>query len=132
MLDYETAVRLALGNLETGKVETTWRDAAASSQRDRPPVTLSIREGIIVERRQIVVHASATSIYESITRLGGKTGWLYMNWAWRLRAIVDRLMGGVGFRGGRRDPMNLRVGDALDFCAWKSWNPTACSVSVPR
>jgi hypothetical protein len=34
---------------------------------------------------------------------------------WRLRGAVDRLVGGVGFRRGRRHPTNLRVGDALDF-----------------
>jgi hypothetical protein len=28
---------------------------------------------------------------------------------------MDRLIGGVGMRRGRRDPDNLRVGDALDF-----------------
>jgi hypothetical protein len=28
---------------------------------------------------------------------------------------VDRLLGGIGFRGGRRHPTELRVGEALDF-----------------
>ena len=28
---------------------------------------------------------------------------------------MDRLAGGVGLRRGRRDPDELRVGDALDF-----------------
>jgi len=38
-----------------------------------------------------------------------------MNWAWRLRGFMDRIIGGVGMRRGRRDPDKLRVGDALDF-----------------
>jgi hypothetical protein len=49
------------------------------------------------------------------TGLGGKRGWLYMDWAWKLRGIADRMIGGVGLRRGRRDPDKLRVGDALDF-----------------
>ena len=28
---------------------------------------------------------------------------------------MDRVVGGVGFQRGRRDPSQLRVGDALDF-----------------
>ena len=38
-----------------------------------------------------------------------------MNWAWEIRGWMDRLIGGVGLRRGRRDPDDLRVGDALDF-----------------
>ncbi len=34
---------------------------------------------------------------------------------WKLRGGVDRLLGGIGFRGGRRHPTELSVGDALDF-----------------
>ena len=39
-LDYATAVRLALTNLETGHVETAWSDALASSQGDLAPRSL--------------------------------------------------------------------------------------------
>jgi hypothetical protein len=38
-----------------------------------------------------------------------------MNWAWRIRGFIDRLVGGVGLRRGRRHPSELRVGDSLDF-----------------
>ena len=54
-LDYATAVRLALANLETGHVETAWSDAVASSQGDTAPVSLTTQEGIILERRQLRV-----------------------------------------------------------------------------
>jgi hypothetical protein len=47
--------------------------------------------------------------------LGGDRGWLYMDWAWRLRGTIDRILGGVGLRRGRRHPAEVRVGDALDF-----------------
>jgi hypothetical protein len=38
-----------------------------------------------------------------------------MTWIWHLRGIMDRLVGGVGMRRGRRDTTMLRVGDAVDF-----------------
>jgi hypothetical protein len=47
--------------------------------------------------------------------IGGKTGWYYANGFWRLRGLMDKLVGGVGLRRGRRDPVRLAVGDTLDF-----------------
>ncbi|MDX1616569.1 MAG: SDR family oxidoreductase [Candidatus Promineifilaceae bacterium] len=114
-LDYQSAVSLALRHLDAGEVETSWSDALFSSQRDVKPVSLTTREGIIIERRQKLVDAPANVVYQEFARLGGQRGWLYFDWAWRLRGILDRLVGGVGFRRGRRDPEEVRVGDALDF-----------------
>lgn len=114
-LAYDEAVRLALTNLDSGRIETAWSNAAASSQGDSTPVTLSVQEGIIRERRQVNVDAPAEILYQAFVRLGGATGWLCMDWAWRLRGFLDRLVGGVGLRRGRRDPQGVRVGDALDF-----------------
>jgi uncharacterized protein YbjT (DUF2867 family) len=114
-LDYATALQLALANLETGRVETAWSDALASSQGDIAAVALSTHEGIILERRQRTVAASAPIVFSAFTRLGGNTGWLCMDWTWRVRGLIDRLLGGVGLRRGRRDPLAVRVGDAVDF-----------------
>jgi uncharacterized protein YbjT (DUF2867 family) len=114
-LDYAASVRLALANLETGQIDSAWSDAMVSSQGDTLPVLFATQEGIILERRQRIVQASPEAIYRAFTRLGGNTGWLYMNWAWRIRGFIDRLLGGVGLRRGRRHPQEVRVGDALDF-----------------
>ena len=114
-LDYDTAVRLALEKMGARDVETAWSDALTSSQGDKMPVTLISSEGMIIERRQRMVSVSADAVYRSFARLGGARGWLYMDYAWQLRGLVDRLGGGVGMRRGRRDPEDLRVGDPLDF-----------------
>ena len=34
---------------------------------------------------------------------------------WRLRGLLDVLVGGPGLRRGRRDPVGLEVGDTIDF-----------------
>jgi uncharacterized protein YbjT (DUF2867 family) len=112
---YEKAVEVALTSLHARDVESSWSDALASTLGDAQPVHLSIQEGMIVERRALEVPASTPEVYRAFTKLGGDQGWLYANWAWRLRGVIDRLVGGVGFRRGRRDPNELRVGDALDF-----------------
>jgi hypothetical protein len=76
---------------------------------------LTTQDGMIIERRQLLVAADPSEVYRTFSSLGGRRGWLYANWTWRLRGEVDRLLGGVGFRRGRRHPEELRVGDAVDF-----------------
>jgi uncharacterized protein YbjT (DUF2867 family) len=114
-LDYATAVKLALEKMGAHEVETAWSDALTSSQGDKTPVSLLSSEGMIMERRQRTVAAGGEQVYRSFARLGGERGWLYWDWTWQVRGMIDRLFGGVGMRRGRRDPEDLRVGDSLDF-----------------
>lgn len=114
-MNYNMALRRALVRVETNEVDTAWSDALVSSQGDMPPVMLTMREGMVVDRRQRVVRAPCEFVYRSFTGIGGSRGWYYFDWAWQVRGVIDWLVGGVGMRRGRRDPDDLRVGDALDF-----------------
>ena len=112
---YLTAVRIALSNLTAGHVETTWSDALVTSRGDTPPLVLGTHEGMIIEQHREMVEAPAADVYAAFASLGGERGWLYADWAWHLRGALDRLVGGVGLRRGRRHPTEVRPGDALDF-----------------
>ncbi len=112
---YEAAVRRALDKLRAETVETTWAGALSSSQEGLPPARLTTREGMIVEQREVEVHATPHDAYGAFTRLGGEFGWPALEWAWHLRGVLDRIVGGVGMRRGRRHPTELRPGDPLDF-----------------
>ncbi len=112
---YRTSVERALARLQASDVETAWSDALSTSQGDSPPATLTVREGMILERRQKPVAAPPERVFRVFSGLGGRRGWLYMNWAWALRGFLDQMLGGVGLRRGRRDPDEVRAGDALDF-----------------
>lgn len=114
-LDYHTAVGQALDSLEAGQLETSWSDALATTQGDTQPGQFTFQDGMIIERRERLVEAPAEALFSAFTRLGGENGWLYLNWTWRVRGVIDRLFGGVGFRRGRRDPQRLRPGDVVDF-----------------
>jgi uncharacterized protein YbjT (DUF2867 family) len=111
-LDYETALRYAFLRLEKGEVETTWTMALLPSHRRFSP--LSVVEGMICEERRIAVAAPAEVVFAVFMGIGGERGWLYADWLWKLRAGIDRLMGGVGQRRGRRDPQSLRQGEPLE------------------
>lgn len=114
-LGYEESVRLALDRTSQGNVETAWWGTESIfSKREMAPVMV-VREGIISETRRIGIGASSAQVFRIISSLGGRRGWLYANWAWRLRGMIDRLIGGVGMRRGRRDENALRIGDAIDF-----------------
>lgn len=114
-MDYKDAVKLALDRLEAGQIESRWSDALASSQGDGSSILLATKEGMIIERRQKSVAAPPVDIYKAFASLGGEQGWLYMDWAWQIRGYIDRVFGGVGLRRGRRNPLEVRVGEALDF-----------------
>lgn len=113
--DFATSVNRALDKLKASEVETSWADALISSQPDHVPAVLTTHEGMILEQRQLSVKSTPHAVFRAFTSLGGSSGWLYFNWAWRLRGLMDRLVGGVGMRRGRRHPTDVRVGDALDF-----------------
>ena len=122
-VDYRTAVRRALDKLEASEIETSWSDALSTTRGGQPPVILTTHQGMILEHRERRVAASPEDVYRAFTGLGGKQGWLFWNWAWRIRGFIDQLIGGVGLRRGRRDPRDLRVGDALDFWRVEATEP---------
>ncbi|MCM2269647.1 MAG: SDR family oxidoreductase [Thermoanaerobaculia bacterium] len=114
-IGYDEAVRRALSKLEHGEIESQWSDALASSRGDATAATLTQGEGRILERRERLVAAPAEALFAVFSGLGGRRGWLAYDALWRLRGALDRLLGGVGLRRGRRDPQRVRVGDAVDF-----------------
>ena len=113
--DYRTAVRRALERIREGDIESIWSDALSSSQGDLKPAFFTLEQGMFIERREQAVDAPAAAVYRAFTGLGGKRGWLAFDWAWKVRGLMDRLVGGVGMRRGRRDPNDLRMGEAIDF-----------------
>jgi hypothetical protein len=114
-MDFQTALRLALGRVANDDVETSWSDALVGTQGDIRPYTLTTTEGMMLERRQLLLNLPPGPVFRAYTGLGGDRGWLYLNWTWQLRGWMDKLIGGVGLRRGRRHPDDIRVGEALDF-----------------
>ncbi|HAE55581.1 MAG TPA: DUF2867 domain-containing protein [Acidimicrobiaceae bacterium] len=70
---------------------------------------------MFVDQRGLVADSDVDSVMAVVRSLGGSTGWLVFDWLWAVRGFVDKLLGGVGLRRGRRHPTELRVGDSVDF-----------------
>ena len=114
-IDFQTAIHLALGRINRDNVETSWSDALVTAMGDTKPYTFAVEEGMMLERRTLLLHLSADSVFRAYTGIGGARGWLYMDWAWAIRGWMDKAIGGVGIRRGRRHPDEIRAGESLDF-----------------
>ena len=120
-MGYDDAVRLALDRLESNGPATTWFDAFRVE--NLPGEFSGVNQGMFVDRRERVTTASAHDVFDVVRSLGGARGWLYADWLWELRGLMDRLVGGIGTRRGRRSPNGLRVGDAVDFWRVEAYRP---------
>jgi len=122
-LDFQTATHLALRRIMRDNVETSWSDALVTTAGDIKPYTFTVEEGLMVERRQTLLDLPPEPIFRAYTGLGGDRGWLYMDWAWAIRGWLDKLVGGVGLRRGRRNPDEIWVGESLDFWRVEALEP---------
>lgn len=116
------AIARAMLNEDREFAETRWADALSSGSH--APAWGGVRFGSrIVDSRTATVGVPAEAAFAPIQRIGGKTGWYCGNWLWQIRGLLDLLVGGVGLRRGRRDAVDLRVGDAVDFWRVESFEP---------
>ena len=117
LIDVSTAIELALTRTNENQVETRWSDATAPTapwqKAQGDPAWAG--ESMYYDRRETLADAPLEKIWESIEEIGGERGWYGADFLWFLRGLLDRLVGGVGLRRGRRDPKTLRVGESLDF-----------------
>jgi uncharacterized protein YbjT (DUF2867 family) len=114
-INFQAAVRLALGRIQRDNVETSWSDALVTVAGDIKPYTFTVEDGMYIETRQVLLDLTPEAVYRSYTGIGGERGWLYMDWAWGMRGWMDKAVGGVGLRRGRRHPDEVHTGESLDF-----------------
>ena len=89
--------------------------AGQLGRRCASPTGSRSKKGMMLERRTLVLELPATPIFRAYTGIGGARGWLFMDWAWAFRGWIDKAIGGVGIRRGRRHPDDIRAGESLDF-----------------
>jgi uncharacterized protein YbjT (DUF2867 family) len=110
------AVRLALRQTHDADVPTHWSTAVwPDASRALPTDPPWAGDSTYTDVRERPVAAAPARLWSVIEGIGGEHGWYSFPLAWSARGLLDRLVGGVGLRRGRRDPHRLRVGEALDF-----------------
>lgn len=117
LLPFDESVRLALQRIREAAVLTRWSGAAWPGAPSDPMPTDPEWSGGSVYRdeRELPVRSDPAAVWAAVEGIGGERGWYSFPMAWWLRGLLDRLVGGVGLRRGRRHPDQLVVGDAVDF-----------------
>jgi uncharacterized protein YbjT (DUF2867 family) len=111
----QESIKLALEEEKNEFRQTYW--ASAFSTRDctgNDCLNLS-HKNYKYDVRTIKVMAEPARTFACIQKIGGKNGWYYADYLWRLRGFIDLMLGGVGLRRGRRDPVDLKQGDIVDW-----------------
>jgi hypothetical protein len=117
LISSRQTIRTALDRIRQETVDTCWFDGGGAL----PPEWATCGDAdyaggtILSDAYRIVLEAAADSVWETLQQIGGRNGWYFAQPLWRLRGVMDRIVGGPGLRRGRRDPVDLRVGDGLDF-----------------
>ncbi|MEM7040101.1 MAG: DUF2867 domain-containing protein, partial [Bacteroidota bacterium] len=117
LVHYEDSVRKTLRIYTAGGSISSWKDALSSSyagpdlgRYQSVPVF-----GVLFNRQRIAITDNRQAVIDNIWSIGGRRGWYYGTWLWKIRGYMDKLAGGVGLRRGRRHDRELEPGDALDF-----------------
>ncbi|MGW2657576.1 SDR family oxidoreductase [Streptomyces sp. NPDC001478] len=113
----DKALELALQRVREARVTTRWSSASVPGVPSDPLPTDPDWAGgsLYTDVRGRAVDAPPEALWRVIEGIGGEHGWYSFPLAWAVRGWLDRLVGGVGLRRGRRDTDRLRVGDSLDF-----------------
>jgi uncharacterized protein YbjT (DUF2867 family) len=125
LLGFDAAVRLALARIQDSTVPTRWSSAAwPGAPSDPLPSDPHWAGGsVYTDDRQMHVAAAPDALWRVVEGIGGDHGWYSWRLAWSSRGAIDRLVGGVGLRRGRRDQNRLYVGEALDFWRVEALEP---------
>ena len=116
------AMREALSNEDRDFAETRWSDALSSKGRERAFGGVRFGSRIVASHRA-TIQCSPSEAFHPIQRIGGGNGWYFANWLWQIRGFMDLLAGGVGVRRGRRQPVAVATGDAIDFWRVEAYIP---------
>lgn len=129
-VSYQEAVRAALEAQKAGHLESRWEDDTELTTRPAAPLPDDpdwAGHTVYTDQRE---HEGAgvdpASVWRVIEGIGGSAGWYSTPLLWRVRGIVDRLLGGPGLRRGRRHPHSLREGDAVDWWRVERIEPGHC------
>lgn len=115
-ISYEDSVKNAIKEIEENQVISRWNDTADGVWEKNSSNEIS--QALYMDRKEAdISHIEPKKVYQSFTSIGGENGWFAFDFLWELRGFIDKMIGGVGLKRGRRSQCDLRISDCLDF--WK-------------
>ncbi len=117
LFSYTEALQMAFDKISQKNVISSWKDSISLSTMKKNFLDyVSVPEhGVFTDKRSVSFERKKEEVLENIWLIGGSRGWYFGNWMWNIRGWMDKMVGGVGLRRGRRSDTDLKAGDALDF-----------------
>ena len=117
LLSFDSAVEFALTRIRDAEVTTRWSSASTPGAPSDPLPSDPDWSGgsLYTDIRTVDTPAAPADVWRAVEGIGGEHGYYSATFLWKVRGFLDRLVGGVGLRRGRRHPDLLFVGDAVDF-----------------
>ncbi|HPM29659.1 MAG TPA: SDR family oxidoreductase [Chryseolinea sp.] len=117
LLSYQETLQIAFDRIQKKNVVSSWKDAVSNESMNKNFLSfIDVPEyGCYKDKRVVEFDRPANDVLENIWSIGGKRGWYWGDWLWQIRGLMDKVVGGVGLRRGRRSDTDLKAGDALDF-----------------
>lgn len=117
-ISYAKAVELAFDKIAQHSVVSSWKDSLVHSSNlgSLQPLVHVPEYGCFTDEQvRPITNNTVAQVWENIRSIGGERGWYFATTLWRLRGLLDKLVGGVGLRRGRTNPDTIHPGDSLDF-----------------
>ena len=92
------AIERALANEDRPIAESRWSDARAYAAGSVAPTP---GRDVFVNEQTTRVPLPPDQAFAPVRRIGGRNGWYFGNVLWRIRGLIDLMLGGVGMRRDR-------------------------------
>ena len=114
-LTYKEAILRAMNREEQDQIYSRWSDAYPPAHELALKLHELERSPRYSSTYSLTTPKEAPSLFQCLSRVGGKEGWFSNNWLWWLRGAIDKALLGVGTSRGRRSQTTLKISDVIDF-----------------
>ncbi len=115
-MSLDEAITAAIRRVQNLDVATTWANAGGSEAAAPLPDDPAWAGGTLLsDVRRVTTSVPPEVVFAVVVGIGGGHGWYSARVLWGVRGALDKLVGGIGLRRGRRHPTEVAVGDVIDF-----------------
>ena len=111
LLDVRQAIDAALATEREREVAVRWTEGDFAMRGFSHDVAFYAKRA----GGSAIARAPVHAVWRQVTAIGGDNRYYYMNVLWWIREFMDWCVAGPGFTRGRRHPVELRLGDAIDY-----------------
>jgi len=111
LLTFKESVQAALEAERDHTVAARWTEGMLMFRGGRHDYAFYARRA----SGSAVATASPQAVWNVVSSLGGRVGYFYGGPLWTIREWADWFIGGPGLTKGRRHPIDLRIGDTIDY-----------------